>query len=479
MADVFLAVARGPAGFNKLAVIKRLRNPDDDALVHMFLDEARLSARLNHPNIVQTYEVGETAGKFFMAMEYLEGQSLQAYNSWSAGAGGGMSDRQAAFIAAQVAKGLHYAHELADYDGTALGVVHRDVSPHNVFLTYRGEVKLLDFGIAKASVNVTHTETGVLKGKLRYMAPEQVAERDVDRRADICALGIVFWEMLARKKLYEGDTLSILNRIGKEEPPLLRTVRPEISAELEAICKKALMRERDQRYATADEMAIDLEKYLRTQDGGIDAELGRQLSEAFASTRETVRKRIGTFLAKVPAADGEHTSLSGLTQDPQLLPLLGEGSGPRAAPPGSSRSDVSVPRPVERDTTGTTAAIRKKSHLGPVLAGAAAVLLLSGIALLGRTRGASPPPVVSPAAAAPPATLTAIPPVETVATPPAPPPPPEIPSASVAAPAPPPPAKPAHASGTPHHTPRSAPAPTPAPSSTPAGPKIRILDDSP
>ena len=139
----------------------------------MFLDEARLCARLSHPNIVNTYEVGDSQGKYFIAMEYLEGQPLLALLRWLAAREQKLSEPLAAYIAVQALKGLHYAHELCDYDGTPLQVVHRDVSPHNVMLTYGGEVKLLDFGIAKAATNSTHTETGVLKGKIRYMSPEQ------------------------------------------------------------------------------------------------------------------------------------------------------------------------------------------------------------------------------------------------------------------------------------------------------------------
>jgi serine/threonine protein kinase len=154
MADVFLAVARGPVGFNKLAVVKRLHRSED---LQMFLDEARLSARLSHPNIVNTYEVGEASGQYFIAMEYLEGQPLQAIlTDWSA-RGVKIEETVAAFAAMQALRGLHYAHELADYDGTPLHVVHRDVSPQNLFITYQGEVKLLDFGIAKAALNSTQT----------------------------------------------------------------------------------------------------------------------------------------------------------------------------------------------------------------------------------------------------------------------------------------------------------------------------------
>src|SRR5437762_1830430 len=204
MADVYLAVARGLAGFNKLVVVKKMRNPEDPERLQMFLDEARLSARLSHPNIVHTYEVGETDGRFFLVMEYLEGQPLNVVMSSLAQRGTGLTQPQAAFVVAQVLRGLHYAHDLTDYDGAPLGVVHRDVSPQNIFVTYGGEVKLLDFGIAKAKMNATQTETGVIKGKIRYMAPEQAGEKNVDRRVDLFAIGIIFWELLARRRLFEG-----------------------------------------------------------------------------------------------------------------------------------------------------------------------------------------------------------------------------------------------------------------------------------
>jgi serine/threonine protein kinase len=334
MADVFLAVARGPGGFNKLAVIKRLRNGGDNENVRMFLEEARLSARLSHPNIVQTHEVGEAERRFFIVMEYLDGQSLQALLDWLGSRGEGVSDPVAAFIAEQVLRGLHYAHELVDYDGTPLGVVHRDVSPHNIFITYRGEVKLLDFGIAKTAANKTHTETGVLKGKIRYMAPEQIAERSVDRRVDVFALGIVLWEIVARRKLYDdADTLSVLNRIGRDDAPSVRTVRPEISPELDAIIARALRRDPDERYATADEMRVDLERFVRSKmDAETDTALARILEEAFASTRAHVRARIKAFLAMVPNTEPGTPSASRIGVEADQFPILsGEGSGPKAA----------------------------------------------------------------------------------------------------------------------------------------------------
>ena len=261
MADVFLAVARGPMGFNKLTVVKRLRNSEEEIHVQMFLDEARLAARLNHPNIVHTYEVGEVGGKFFIAMEYLEGQSLFQLLEVLWDRSQGLSEPMAAFVASAALKGLHHAHELSDFDGTPIGIVHRDISPHNLFITTTGEVKLLDFGIAKARVNTARTETGVLKGKVRYMAPEQVVGKPVDRRLDIFAFGVVLWEMLARRPLFEGDAVTILTRIATEPCPSVRSARPEVSEELDLIVGKALRQEPDDRYPTAEAMREDLERF--------------------------------------------------------------------------------------------------------------------------------------------------------------------------------------------------------------------------
>jgi serine/threonine-protein kinase len=195
MADVFLAMAQGPGAFNKLVVVKRLRRITDTDGRHvlMFMDEAKLSARMNHPNIVQTYEVGSDQGDYFIVMEYLEGQTLKhVVRAVSQGAHGAAAFRRGTWlrIVAEMLRGLHYAHELRDFDGAPLGIVHRDVSPHNIFITYDGAVKLVDFGVAKATVNSTHTESGIYKGKLTYMSPEQVtAGKTVDRRADIFAAG--------------------------------------------------------------------------------------------------------------------------------------------------------------------------------------------------------------------------------------------------------------------------------------------------
>jgi eukaryotic-like serine/threonine-protein kinase len=209
MAEVFLAVAFGPSGFNKLLVIKRLRPElaEDSAYLSMFLDEARLAARLNHPNVVQANDVGSIDGQHYLSMEYLDGQPLNRLFTVARTQG---LQPTAAYLrlVSDTLAGLHYAHELADYDGTPLNVVHRDVSPHNVFITYDGQVKLVDFGVAKAATHAQRTSTGVVKGKISYMAPEQALSVAVDRRADIFSVGVILWELVTGQRFW-GDRSEI------------------------------------------------------------------------------------------------------------------------------------------------------------------------------------------------------------------------------------------------------------------------------
>src|SRR3954467_6502437 len=257
MAEVFLGAATGPAGFNKLVVVKKLRDgcADDPSFVSMFLDEARLAARLNHANIVHTYEVDEAEDGYIIVMEYLEGQSIRRLIR-ALGMRGQLCDPAlAAHLMAEVLHGLHYVHEMRDYDGTPLGIVHRDVSPHNLFITYDGQVKVLDFGVAKATLNVSDTQDGVLKGKFAYMAPEQPTGGVVDRRADIFAAGVVLWELLTGDRLFQGDTAATLYQLVNNPISPPSSVSPTVPPELDSIVLQALERSPDARFQTALDMA--------------------------------------------------------------------------------------------------------------------------------------------------------------------------------------------------------------------------------
>jgi eukaryotic-like serine/threonine-protein kinase len=238
-AEVFLALSSGPSGFHKLVALKCLPAEafEQPELVAMFLDEARLAARLNHPNVVHTYEAGVGDDACFIAMEFLEGQSLGRARACSGAAAFGCATW--ARVAADALAGLHYAHELCDYDGSPLGLVHRDVSPHNIFVTYDGQIKLVDFGVAKAALHRVRTETGAIKGKAGYMAPEQVLGL-VDRRADVYSLGVVLWELLAGRKLYTGGLYAVLHRVLYEPVPRVSSVVPDVDPALDAIVARAV-----------------------------------------------------------------------------------------------------------------------------------------------------------------------------------------------------------------------------------------------
>ena len=291
MANVYLTATRGAlGGFQKLVVIKLLRADlsEEQEFREMFLAEARLAARLNHPHVVQTYDVGEDAGRYYLAMEYVDGQTLETARR-AADAARLFPPRLQLQVLAHVLSGLHYAHELKDYDGKPLNVVHRDVTPSNILLGYDGRVKLVDFGVAKALDSGTQTRAGVVKGKTGYMAPEAFTDSGhVDRRADIYSVGVLLWETLVGRRMWKhlgsGDRLQRAIE-GQIEP--LRQLVPEVPQALEQICLKALQPKPEDRYATAAELQAELETYLERHPPRVsDREIGGALAESFADDRK-------------------------------------------------------------------------------------------------------------------------------------------------------------------------------------------------
>jgi eukaryotic-like serine/threonine-protein kinase len=254
MGEVYLAMLSGPTGFSKLVVVKLLREDFEayPTIRTMFLDEGRLASRLNHPNVVQTNEVGVEEGRHYLVMEYLEGQPLNQViaRARAAAVPLGLWVR----IALDSLAGLDYAHELCDYDGTPLNVVHRDLSPHNIFLTYEGVVKLLDFGIAKAATQSAQTQVGTIKGKPAYMPPEQLMGLPVDRRADLYVFGIVLWEMFTGTRLFAGSLNECLKRIAGGPLPRVSSVVPGFDPGLDAVVARALERDPEARFQTARAM---------------------------------------------------------------------------------------------------------------------------------------------------------------------------------------------------------------------------------
>jgi eukaryotic-like serine/threonine-protein kinase len=255
MANVHLSLALGQSGFKRLVVVKSVREElvADPAMRQMFLAEARISARLNHPNVVQVSEVMETPEGVMLVMEYLDGLALSAaYRN----AGDLLTLAMRLRVLCDVLAGLHYAHELVDYHGTPLGVVHRDVSPQNVLLTFDGRVKLLDFGIAKVTSAPDRTRTGVIKGRIAYMPIEQLTGKAVDRRTDVFAVGCLLWEAAANTRMWGKLTEpQIVREQLRGNIPRL-SAHAEVDAELERIVSKATAHMPVDRYASAEQLRL-------------------------------------------------------------------------------------------------------------------------------------------------------------------------------------------------------------------------------
>ena len=301
MAEVFLAAWEVAPFVHRPVVIKRLHPHfnEDARLVQMFLDEARLLTQLDHPNIVKTLEAGVIEGRCCIAMEYLEGQPLhrvlrRAYHQ------GTLSPELAVSMAISVLDGLHYSHETAGDNGQALEIVHRDVSPQNVFVTNDGQVKVLDFGIAKANSQEGRTATGIIKGKVGYIAPEQAAAEVVDRRADVWSAGVVLWESLAGARLFKGETdAATLGLCLQGAIPTAGSRRADLPIELDVVLARALQRDRSKRYQTAGAMRGDLEQWLAragfSRDPRAIAALMKQL---FASEITEQQRLVSVLMAR-------------------------------------------------------------------------------------------------------------------------------------------------------------------------------------
>ena len=323
-ANINIAVAEGVGGFTKLVVLKTIR-PEliaNTAASQMFLDEARLSARMNHPNVVQVYEVFLRREVPVIVMEFLDGQPLsyilaQAYDSKA------LTLEVSVSILTKVLAGLHYAHTLADYSGDALGLIHRDVSPHNVMVTYDGQVKLVDFGIAKLSNSEHQTRTGVIKGKLTYMAPEQFTGK-VDLRADIFGVGVMLWELATRQR-YWGDLPepALIGRLISGDLPHLR--KPAgIDDELYRICAKSLSFRPSERYESAAAMQEDLERYLSKRGAVLtQVGIGKLVTETCSEARRKVQTAIRDQLSKqglsVTGIDASRERLLGKTHTRETM----------------------------------------------------------------------------------------------------------------------------------------------------------------
>ncbi len=305
MAEILLAKRRGPMGFEKPVVIKRLlpELTSSPEYTQMFIDEARLAAKLNHPSIVQIHDLGQIGASFFIAMEHLIGVDVAALIRSHRDIGRQVPLPVALFIAAQAADALHYAHELRDNSGNPLGIVHRDVSPQNIFVTRSGVIKVLDFGIAKAQDREVRTRGGFVKGKVQYMPPEQLAGEQIDRRADVYALGVTLFEMLAGRRPFQRDLTSGLweTNVGEGQ---LRAYRPDVDAELEAIILRTLHPSSRERFANAHDFGTAITTHA-IAGGAVasPADVHAILVERFGDhhfAEQEQRVRRGSAVARLP-----------------------------------------------------------------------------------------------------------------------------------------------------------------------------------
>jgi serine/threonine-protein kinase len=265
MAEVFRGIAESMQGFKKNIAIKRIlpNLTKNKKFVAMFLDEARLSLALQHANIVQVFDIGHSEDTYFIVMEFVDGVDLKALTEWRRRIGRRIPIAHTLHIVMEMCKGLSYAHEMMNPEtGRPLGIVHRDISPPNVLISKQGEVKVVDFGLAKATSQIETTDPGVVKGKMSYLSPEAARGEEVDSRADIFAVGILLYEMLTGKRLFYGETdYQTVELVRNAKIPPLRPQNPQVEPELEDVVRKALARRAEDRYASALDLQDALAHY--------------------------------------------------------------------------------------------------------------------------------------------------------------------------------------------------------------------------
>lgn len=301
-----LAVFKGPEAFVKLAVLKRMHSDlvEDEHTRKMFLEEARIIAQLSHPNVVQVYEVTLEAGVPTIVMEYLEGKSLHALLRCGSRP---LPQLCSLWILSQALSGLAAAHKMTAYDGSPLNVVHRDVSPQNIYVCYNGLVKVLDFGIAKIASSDEETSPGTLRGKVRYMAPEQVSGQRVSPRTDLFALGVILFECVMGQRYWKGvGKPDILQRLLRGQLPDLGQIA---IPRLRAICQRALAVRPDDRYSTAEEFREELYDFIESQQGAPESLLLDYLGQEFADERKATQDLIASHITRVSGPPGPRTTL--------------------------------------------------------------------------------------------------------------------------------------------------------------------------
>ena len=336
MAEVFKAKSYGVEGFEKVIAIKRILPSmgEDRDFIKMFIDEAKIAGQLAHANICQIFELGRIDGAHFIAMEFIWGKDLLQIQNRLRKLKQNMTPAMACFVIGKVCEGLDYAHRRRDPMGRPLEIVHRDCSPQNVIISYEGECKIIDFGIAKAASRSSRTMHGVLKGKFGYMSPEQVRGLPLDRRSDIFALGTILYECLTGERLFQGDTdFATLEKVRNVDIMPPRQINPSIPTEVERIIMKSLARDVENRYQWCSEFLADLQAFLMAQPAVFTAKsLSAWMKDGFSPELDKERAQLESYkkmgreglIAGVPAAQAkldvvEHLGPAGQTEDPTIL----------------------------------------------------------------------------------------------------------------------------------------------------------------
>jgi eukaryotic-like serine/threonine-protein kinase len=266
MAEVYKGLQDSGQGIEKLVAIKRIlpQLTKNQKFIEMFLDEARVSMHLNHANIVQVFDLGQSSETYFIVMEFIDGTSLKALIDYFKNQNRTIPVEQAVYLCMQICEGLEYAHSLRNpVDNRPLNIVHRDISPPNILVSRQGQVKLVDFGLAKAANQISKTDQGVVKGKFSYLSPEAALGQDVDRRTDIFAVGIVLWEFLAGKRLFYGETdYQTVELVRRASIPSLSALNPQVTPDLEEVVRNALARDPNARYQTSREFGEELNNFI-------------------------------------------------------------------------------------------------------------------------------------------------------------------------------------------------------------------------
>jgi len=340
MAELFLAKFSGPGGFEKRCALKQIlpQFVEDEEFKRMFQNEARVAAMFDHPNLVQIFELDEDPAtkRFYIAMELINGMDLRQLQNLAREQGQQIPPELASWIVAQTLDGLAYAHDFKDSEGNRLNLVHRDISPQNILVSYEGAIKVVDFGIVKASSNEGKTQTGMLKGKIAYMSPEQALGEKLDARSDLFAVGICLYELIAGVKPFRGaNEIMTLRAILEQDPPPITSFVPDCPRGIERVLYRSLAKNRDERYQDAREFQIDLTNVLRQTPLPLDRHV---FSEFLKTLTESGTDRFDSTKLKIPRI----STSAELEPDPTPSPMRFAGSQPAAAP--EAPASIAPPR---------------------------------------------------------------------------------------------------------------------------------------